>query len=836
VLVGREGEATWVSDRAGTRRPVVIVGPAGIGKTSLAADVLAGEGTVLTVGTLASLKGVAFHPFRRSFGDRLGDRVSVVAAQVLDEGADAILLDDLQWADQSSLVVVRLLVGRLPLVATVRTGDEHSADVLATLEAAGFERLDLLGLHERPARRLARALRPDLSEAALDRLLVGAGGNPLLLAELGAGGDASPTLTRAMEQRLADLAVDVRDAMERLSVLGRPTEPRLLGPGVSGLVAAGFARVESDLVIVHHALLAEVVVDQLGDRADDVRRGLAEEVDDAEAARLLSAAGDRAQARARALAGVGAARSKAERGSLLALAVGLAPHGGLDLRNRVRASRLLVDVGELDAAERLLDVEPSVTDGLSPVERGTLAGLAAELAWHRGDIEGLQDAIERSLAALEGTGTAEEVRALAASITLDWKEGRYAPAALDRAQRAVELADRLGVDQTFARARLATVLFAMGEPGWEELYEAVLADADDTGDETTANLAVERLVLARWVSGDAEGAERTAVGLVERGPRYDHDPAWAGLVAYRALLGVLLGRDRRSLIDAWSPVLDREPIFRLRPFLHVALALAAADLGSEAEAEARVQAAKAESTGADPASLALVLWAEADVAWLFDRPGDAVAAADEVARLGLGDYPAAVLARMVGAHARLALGLPIAGDAPGDVLAGWAGAPVEWQALVAASEGHHADAVGELVRAADAWRGRDARAEARCRWAAGESARLAELSAASTLLEAAEEVAERTQQRPLAARVRRSMRAMGLHRPAARVQAPSGLSQREEEVLDLVGTGSTSAEIASSLGIAVSTVDSLVRSAVVKLGAANRRAAAARLRDLRGGA
>ena len=55
-------------------------------------------------------------------------------------------------------------------------------------------------------------------------------------------------------------------------------------------------------------------------------------------------------------------------------------------------------------------------------------------------------------------------------------------------------------------------------------------------------------------------------------------------------------------------------------------------------------------------------------------------------------------------------------------------------------------------------------------------------------------------------------------------------------MLDLVGTGSTSAEIASSLGIAVSTVDSLVRSAVVKLGAANRRAAAARLREVRGGA
>jgi len=80
------------------------------------------------------------------------------------------------------------------------------------------------------------------------------------------------------------------------------------------------------------------------------------------------------------------------------------------------------------------------------------------------------------------------------------------------------------------------------------------------------------------------------------------------------------------------------------------------------------------------------------------------------------------------------------------------------------------------------------------------------------------------------------MRTLGVHRSAPRAHAPSGLSQREEEVLGLVGTGSTSAEIGASLGIAVSTVDSLVRSAVVKLGAANRRAAAARLREMRRGA
>jgi len=67
----------------------------------------------------------------------------------------------------------------------------------------------------------------------------------------------------------------------------------------------------------------------------------------------------------------------------------------------------------------------------------------------------------------------------------------------------------------------------------------------------------------------------------------------------------------------------------------------------------------------------------------------------------------------------------------------------------------------------------------------------------------AEEVAERTQQRPLTARVRRSMRALGVHRSAGRARTPSGLSQREEEVLDLVGAGSTSASSASSAQVVV---------------------------------
>jgi DNA-binding CsgD family transcriptional regulator len=56
---------------------------------------------------------------------------------------------------------------------------------------------------------------------------------------------------------------------------------------------------------------------------------------------------------------------------------------------------------------------------------------------------------------------------------------------------------------------------------------------------------------------------------------------------------------------------------------------------------------------------------------------------------------------------------------------------------------------------------------------------------------------------------------------------PSGITAREREVLELVGKGLASGAIARRLGLARSTVDSHVRSAMAKLGARTRVHAAA---------
>ena len=64
----------------------------------------------------------------------------------------SVLLDDVQWCDDASLEVLGLLVGRLPMVFTVRTGEARSDEVLGALGLIGVPTLELGGLPSRRGR------------------------------------------------------------------------------------------------------------------------------------------------------------------------------------------------------------------------------------------------------------------------------------------------------------------------------------------------------------------------------------------------------------------------------------------------------------------------------------------------------------------------------------------------------------------------------------------------------------------------------------------------------------------------------------------------------------
>ena len=91
--------------------------------------------------------------------------------------------------------------------------------------------------------------------------------------------------------------------------------------------------------------------------------------------------------------------------------------------------------------------------------------------------------------------------------------------------------------------------------------------------------------------------------------------------------------------------------------------------------------------------------------------------------------------------------------------------------------------------------------------------------------------------RPLASRVRARAAALGVTRiprgPSEETRAnPAGLTARQADVLRLLVQGHTNAEIARELVLSVRTVDTHVAALLAKLGARDRREAAARAAEL----
>src|SRR5690606_20425243 len=127
------------------------------------------------------------------------------------------------------------------------------------------------------------------------------------------------------------------------------------------------------------------------------------------------------------------------------------------------------------------------------------------------------------------------------------------------------------------------------------------------------------------------------------------------------------------------------------------------------------------------------------------------------------------------------------------------------------------------------WAPYNRQGEVRSRWAQGHAlAEAGESEAAIEVLVAAEELAARHGMEPMLARIRRSLRALGVMRSAPRKRSTgTALTERERQVLALVARDLSDATIAARLGVSARTVESQIASARRKLGATNRRHAAA---------
>src|SRR4051794_23491410 len=270
-------------------RLVLVAGEAGIGKTALvrafcdglaATSVLAGACDALyTARPLGPFVDIA---------EEVGGELSALVAAGAAPGAVAaalaqelrrrdsvvVVLEDLHWADEATLDVVRLLARRIESVpalvlATYRDDELDRAHplrlVLGELPRRAADRLTVAPLSAAAGAALAGPTTVDTHE-----LHHRTGGNPFFVTEvLAADGDGVPATVRdAVLARIARLTPDARALLDAVAIVPPRAELWLLealtGGDLSGLdacLASGVLRPERDAVAFRHEI-ARAVVEQ----------------------------------------------------------------------------------------------------------------------------------------------------------------------------------------------------------------------------------------------------------------------------------------------------------------------------------------------------------------------------------------------------------------------------------------------------------------------------------------------------------------------------------------------------------------------------------------------
>ena len=824
MLVGREEELALVQELLTQNRPVVVVGEAGAGKTTLLRAAAADSGRrVLEGGGLATLSWVPYLPIVRALGAELpaGDP-AYVAGEIerrIDRGV--LLLDDLHCADAETRRVLPFLVDRIGLLSAARIGDPGTPAVLAELSDLSFEIIEVKPLGHDCAASLLRSLRPDLSHPQVERIVARSGGNPLMLEEMAATGEASESLRLALAFRLRQVSETGRHAMGVLALAGRPLASDLVGVGADDLVHAGLVLLEDGLLTVRHDLVAETMIEQLDARERrELHTFLAQALDDeGEVARHYAAAGDLTRAVAKAIEAAEQAATPGERAAHLELAATCAQGNESD-RLLAAAAEALAEVN-LDArAAQLLDRMGS-PDGDLRALRHLYRSRALTTS---GDVEQAAAECEAGVALVAGTGSDVELQLaiedaqLAQSGALLFEVDIAVARA--KAARALELAIGSPRHEALARRLLGSIGLITQAPGWDTEFRTALALARSYGSFDDEFRAVSTFSFGLMISGMLDEASALYEDAVAKA-QARNVAAWEWRLR-NGLIGVQWHAGAFRLALDNGEALTAKRVEEDTTEFYVCQLLADVGRPDEAVAMGRSLVAAAHPTWQ---SLGNALWALADAQLAAGDARDALASSDEALERFGNEGPTAFLqVSRAWAHHDLNLTL----EAPTVVAAQpiVQGAPLELQGIELLVAGENRKASERFHAASEAWHGRHFRGELRSIWAAGEALRRAgETAAAVERLEHAEQLAIAHDALTFLRRIRRSLRLSGVNRSAERTRSGS-LTGREREVLWLVGTGLSNDVIARRLGIGRPTVARLVQSGSRKLGARSRMQAA----------
>jgi ATP/maltotriose-dependent transcriptional regulator MalT len=830
---------------AGQGRLVLLRGEAGVGKTALVRQFCAGQRSparILWGACEALFTPRALGPFidvAQTVGGELEELVerggrphevlSALAREIANASPTVLVLEDLHWADEATLDVLRLLGRRIDriralVLATYRDDELDALHPLRVVlgELARARRVESLELERLSPNAVAALAEP--YEVDAEELYRRTSGNPFFVSEaLAAGTKEVPSTVRdAVLARAALLGDPARTLLQALTVTPPAAEIDVLraitGEAVEGLgecIGSGMVVPVGRGVAFRHELARLVIEESMApDRRVALHaralQALSNSADHARLAHHADEAGDAAAVlrfapdAARHASALGAHReSAAQYARALRFAETLAPEERADLLEHRAYECMLTDQSG-DAIEALRSAITMRNDLGDVRAEAEALQLLSNVLWCPGYVLDAAEAAQHAVALLEAAEPGRELVMACSRISQLSMDAEDVDGAVAWGTRALELAEALDEPEIAMHAlnSVGTARFLNGDTAGKEQLERSLALATEARLEEHVGRAMTHLV---WVTR-RQRAFDLADQYLEPALQYTSERGlelWRGyLLAYRAQMELDLGRwpeavDTAALILS-EPRRSRIPriialtvVGRVRArrgdpevWPPLAEALSLAERSEELQASEPVAAARAEA------------------AWLqSDRDGvdRATAAALTLARLRRSRWVVAELAawrRRAGIVDQLSDN-ETAGPYALEVAADWSAAATSWRNLGCEYEAAialaHSDDEDDLRRSLD------------------------ELQALGA--------------HPAAAIVTRRLRKRGTRdlprgpRPKTRAN-PAGLTTREVEVLALLANGLRNAEIAERLVVSTKTIDHHVSAILRKLNVRTRGEAA----------